>query len=340
MLIISNTLFCTEIGLNIPVKDVKITATSKVAANALVTNDQLSKIMDTSDEWITKRTGIKTRHISTDKNTSDLAFAVGKDLLKQVSWTPDKLDLIIVATMSPDYLTPSVSALIQGKLGAHHAVAFDLSAACSGFSYALSVARSMLLANNWTKALVIGAEVLSKLIDWDDRSSAVLFGDGAGGVILETTAEKHFLGQDLQTFGELGNQLTAGHIKNNTELRNNSFTYTPFQMNGREVYRFATHEVPKSIEAACKQAGITVDQIDHYLLHQANSRIIEHVAKRLKQPINKFPINITEYGNTAAASEAILLSECVEKGLVKKGEIIALSGFGGGLTCATVIFKY
>lgn len=320
--------------------DVTITATSKVAADQLVTNNQLSKIMDTSDEWIRKRTGIETRHLSNDKNTSELALEVGKNLLNQVSWAASDLDLIIIATMSPDYLTPSVSAQIQGKLGAQNAVAFDLSAACSGFSYALSVGRSMLLANNWHKALVIGAEVLSKLLDWHDRSTAVLFGDGAGGVILETTAEKHFIGQDLRTFGELSDQLTAGHIKSNGALKDNSFTYTPFKMNGREVYRFATHEVPQSIQAACKLAGIELDQIDHFLLHQANSRIIEHVAKRLKQPLKKFPININEYGNTAAASEAILLAECVEKGIIKKGDTFALSGFGGGLTCATIIFKF
>lgn len=320
--------------------DVTITATSKVVPSQLVTNNQLSKIMDTSDEWIRKRTGIETRHLSNDKNTSELALEVGKKLLNQVSWSVTELDLIIVATMSPDYLTPSVSAQIQGKLGAQKAVAFDLSAACSGFSYALSVARSMLLANNWHKALVIGAEVLSKLLDWHDRSTAVLFGDGAGGVILETRAEKHFLGQDLHTFGELGNQLTAGHTKTNGVLKDNTFSYTPFQMNGREVYRFATHEVPRSIQTACRQANLELNQVDHFLLHQANSRIIEHVAKRLKQPLDKFPMNISEYGNTAAASEAILLAECVEKGIIKKGDTFALSGFGGGLTCATIIFKY
>ena len=320
--------------------DVTITATSKVAADQLVTNNQLSKIMDTSDEWIHKRTGIETRHISNDKNTSELALEVAEKLLNQVSWTTSDLDLIIVATMSPDYLTPSVSAQIQGKLAAKNAVAFDLSAACSGFSYALSVARSMLLANNWDKALVIGAEVLSKLLDWQDRSTAVLFGDGAGGVILETTPEKHYLGQNLRTFGALGNQLTAGHMKNNRALGNNTFTYTPFQMNGREVYRFATHEVPRSIRSASKQAHLELNQIDYFLLHQANSRIIEHVAKRLKQPLDKFPLDINEYGNTAAASEAILLAECVEKGIIQKGDIFALSGFGGGLTSATVIFKY
>ncbi|RVU70324.1 MULTISPECIES: beta-ketoacyl-ACP synthase III [Lactobacillus] len=321
-------------------KDIEIAASSWTTPERVVTNDQLSQIMDTSDEWITERTGIKQRHLSTDENTSDLAVKVAQDLLTKADTQAEDLDLIIVATMSPDNMTPSTAAMVQGKIGAQKAVAFDLSAACSGFSFAFSVARDMMVANSWQKALVIGSEVLSKLIDWHDRSTAVLFGDGAGGVLLQASSEHHFLASDLRVFGESGDKLIAGHTAPQADYVNNSRQMTAFQMAGRDVYRFATHEVPNSLKRAADKASINLEQINHFLLHQANSRIITQVAKRLKQPLEKFPINIDEVGNTSAASEPILLAQCIEKDIVKQGDIIALSGFGGGLTTGTVIIKY
>lgn len=317
-------------------KDVKIIATDFAVPEHVITNNDLSKIMDTSDEWIVKRTGIKRRHISQNENTSDLATRVAKGLLSQSSTSAKDVDLIVVATMTPDNMTPATAAIVQGKIGAENAVCFDISAACSGFSYAISLARSMMLTNHWQHAIVIGAEILSKLLDWTDRSTAVLFGDGAGGVLLSQSNTTHLLGQSLATYGDKGDQLIAGHLgtlKNKRKL-------SAFTMNGQEIYRFATHEVPQSILAACSNAQIELDQIDHFLLHQANSRIITQVAKKLNQPLNKFGVNIDEYGNTAAASEAILLAEMVQKNKIKLGEIIALSGFGGGLTTATLIIKY
>ena len=322
------------------VKDVEFIVTSFAVPERVVTNDQLASFMDTSDEWISKRTGIKRRHISEKENTSSLAFRAVKQLQEKSNFTPDEIDLIIVATMSPDNMTPSTAAMVQGMLGAKNAVAFDLSAACSGFSYALSVARSILLSNHLQKAIVIGAEVLSKLIDWRDRSTAVLFGDGAGAVLLSASEEKHVLGPDLKTFGELGNKLTAGYTKPMKNLLENNRQMSAFEMDGREVYRFATQQVPDSILRAVQQANISLNAIDHFLLHQANERIIKQVAKKLDQPLSKFPMNIAEYGNTAAASEAILLAECVANNVIKKGDVIAMSGFGGGLTIATLIFKF
>lgn len=321
-------------------KDVKITAVAKSVPTKTISNDQLSNIMDTSDEWISKRTGIKRRHVSTDQNTSDLATQVAEKLLKKVSWSADDLDLIIVATMSPDNMTPATAAIVQGNIGASKAICFDISAACSGFSYAISIARDLMLINNFKKALVIGAEVLSKLLDWHDRTTAVLFGDGAGGVLLEQSDKKHFLAKDLHTYGNLGNKLIAGHTTPTNDLLHNTHSMSAFSMDGREVYRFATHKVPDSIENAVNQAKINLDKIDHFLLHQANSRIIAQVARKLEQPIEKFSINIDEYGNTAAASEAILLAECIENKIIGKNNIIALSGFGGGLTTATLIYKF
>lgn len=320
--------------------DWKIIGTASVVPNKVVTNDDLSQLMDTSDEWIKSRTGIERRHISMGQNTSDLAAQVSEQLLKQNGWDAADVDLIIVATMSPDSYTPATAAIVQGKIGATNAIAFDLSAACSGFVYALTVAGALLKLPNFRRALVIGSEVLSKIIDWQDRTTAVLFGDGAGGVLLEASADQHVLGSDLASFGDLSDKIIAGQTTTLTTFPGPLTKLTPFQMEGRDVYKFATHEVPASIKRATANANIRIDQVDHFLLHQANARIIKQVAKRLDQPLAKFPINIAEYGNTSAASEPILLAECVKKGIIKPGEIIALSGFGGGLTTGTIIIKY
>ena len=321
---------------------IKIIETARYAPSKIVTNDDLSQIMDTSDEWITERTGIRQRHISEGENTSDIAIKVGERLLAKSGYQPDQVDLIIVATMSPDAYTPATAAIVQGELGASHAVAFDISAACSGFMYAMMVAKQLLQMPTVNRAMVIGAEVLSKIIDWQDRTTAVLFGDGAGGVLLEkdATATSIVLGQNWQTFGDQHDALSAGYTKVANQFPGPVTDLKPFYMDGHGVYRFATHQVPKSIIAAADQASIDVDAIDHFILHQANARIIRSVAKRLHVSQEKFPININEYGNTSAASEPILLSECVDQGIVKRRDIIALSGFGGGLTVGTMIIKY
>lgn len=317
----------------------KILETAKAAPIKVVTNTDLSHLMDTSDEWIKTRTGILRRHISNGENTSDLASTVAKQLLAKSGIKAEKVDLIIVATMSPDSYTPSTAAIVQGKIGASNAIAFDISAACTGFVYALSVAESM-LGDRFRNAIVIGSEVLSKIIDWQDRASAVLFGDGAGGVLITKTDQPTVLGQALATFGTQSQQITAGKTSVIKAFPRPVTQVSPFVMNGRAVYKFATHQVPISIRQAASQAGIGLEQIDCFILHQANARIIRQVARRLHQPITKFPININEYGNTSAASEPILLAECVAKGVIHRGDLIALSGFGGGLTTGTIIIKY
>ncbi|KAI3473932.1 hypothetical protein Pfo_028130 [Paulownia fortunei] len=264
--------------------------------------NELSKLMDTNDEWIYTRTGIHQRHVVTTENTSDLATSVAKKLLDKTGISPETLDFIIVSTMSPDSLSPSTAAIVQSNVGATNAFAFDLSAACSGFVYGMSVASS-LLTTRYRRGLVIGAEVLSKLVDWHDRTTAVLFGDGAAGVLVERTQENvGLLAEELRTFGE---------------------------KNGREVYNFATREVPEALQSALEQAKISPDDVDYYLLHQANSRIVASIAKRFKQPMSKFPINMVLNGNTSAASIGILLNDLVESGQVHAGQTIALAGFGG-----------
>lgn len=320
--------------------NVRIVATSHAVPPRVVTNDELAAWLDTSDEWITSRTGIKQRHISSGQNTAELALAASHDALAVAGWSATDLDLIIVATMTPDGYMPSVAAQVQGGLGASRATAFDLSAACAGFVSALSVAHDLLAAGSARRALVIGAETLSKLLDWQDRSTAVLFGDGAGAVLVEADAATRPWASQLATYGDQGAVLTAGQTTVSAGLPHPVTGLTPLKMAGREVYRFATHRVPEAILATVAAAGLTTDQVDHYLLHQANARIISQVAKRLGQPLNKFPQNIANYGNTAAASEPILLDELARAGKIRRGDRLVLAAFGGGLTTATIVTEY
>ena len=317
-----------------------IVQSARVVPERVVTNDELATFMDTSDEWIQPRTGIRQRHIVSTEDTSDLAVGVATKLLNQAGLTADQLDFILVGTMSPDTLSPSVAQIVQGKIGATNAFAWDLSAACSGFVYTLSMA-SALLTTRYQRGLVIGAEVLSKLVDWDDRSTAVLFGDGAAGVLLERTeAETGLLAESLKTFGERSEFLTAGQQRNANYFAGELKAADPyFKMNGREVYNFATREVPAVLNEALAKASLTPDEIDYYLLHQANGRIVSSIAKRFGQPIEKFPTNMAFYGNTSAASIGILLDELREAGTIKPGQTIAIVGFGGGLTVGALIIK-
>lgn len=317
-----------------------IVQSARVVPERVVTNDELATFMDTSDEWIQPRTGIRQRHIVSTEDTSDLAVGVATKLLNQAGLTADQLDFILVGTMSPDTLSPSVAQIVQGKIGATNAFAWDLSAACSGFVYTLSMA-SALLTTRYQRGLVIGAEVLSKLVDWDDRSTAVLFGDGAAGVLLERTgAETGLLTESLKTFGERSEFLTAGQQRNANYFAGELKAADPyFKMNGREVYNFATREVPAVLNEALAKASLTPDEIDYYLLHQANGRIVSSIAKRFGQPIEKFPTNMALYGNTSAASIGILLDELREAGTIKPGQTIAIAGFGGGLTVGALIIK-
>lgn len=321
----------------------KILATASQAPQKTVDNDELATMMDTSDDWIVQRTGIKRRHIAVDETTSSLCTAVAQQLLQKSGISSSEIDLIIVATMSPDYLTPSVSAMVQGALGAANAVAMDIDAACSGFVYGLNMAKQMLMADQSKKAILIGGETLSKLIDWHDRSTAVLFGDGAGGVLLSNTAktEDAFISENLKTLGTFGHYLTAGQTGVPTPFMDQQKAFSPFfKMNGRRVYQFAVNNVPESINQALAAASMQADEIDHFVLHQANKRIVERIATALNVPMDKFPVNIDEYGNTAAASEPILLDQLVSDGTIKRGDVVLLSGFGGGLTVGTIILKF
>lgn len=316
----------------------KIIDSAKYSPERIITNDELAQTLDTSDEWISKRTGIKQRHRIDEETNAVMATRVAEDLLAKTNTAPEEVDLIVVATMSPDYQTPSVAAQVQGALKASKAMAFDISAACSGFVYGMSVVNQMLQSPNYHKALLIGSEALSRLLDWQDRSTAVLFGDSAAGVLVENdpASSASLIAERLTTYGDLGEYLTAGNVAALTDSTQSYF----FQMNGRKVYEFATNRVPESIQAVLQAAEIDARDVKYFLLHQANARIIKSVAKRLELPIEKFPINIADYGNTAAASEPLLLAELMQEHKIQRGDIIVFSGFGGGLTIGTNVIKF
>lgn len=322
-------------------KKVQIKNFASYTPELTVSNDDLSQIMDTSDEWIKSRTGISNRKISLNENTSDLCLKVAQKLIQKNNINVNDIGLIIVATMSPDACTPSTSAIVQGKLNAMNAMAFDISAACSGFIYGLEIAQKMMRQSSFKYSIVIGGEVLSKEVDWTDRTCAVLFGDGAAGALLENDAQvESFYEADVKTFGELGDRLVAGQTDPIQAFPPKEFTkFHPFEMDGRAVYKFATSEVPQSMMRASETNQIDFDKIDYFVLHQANYKIIKSIAKKIKQPLDKFPMDMDKYGNTSAASIPLMLADLQENNKLHEGQLLMLAGFGGGLTIGSQIIK-
>ncbi len=306
-----------------------------------VTNDDLAKLVDTSDEWISSRTGIKSRHISTNQNTSDLCISAAKKLIEGAGWAAESVDMIIVGTVTPDYSTPSTACMVQEALGCVNAVCFDISAACSGFIYSLSVVDKFIKCGSVRRAVVLGAETLSKITDWTDRSTCVLFADGAGGVLAEASDEGGgILYEDIHSDGSKGSALVAGFRQNENPYFRGGYGRGRFiEMNGRDIFTFATRKVPESIKMTLEKTGVGAEEIKYFVLHQANVRINEIIAKRLRVPEERFYSNIENTGNTSGGSIPIVLAEMNEKGLLKKGDKIILSGFGGGLTWGTMLVE-
>ncbi|MGM0167227.1 3-oxoacyl-[acyl-carrier-protein] synthase III [Enterococcus sp. AZ135] len=313
----------------------KIIATARYLPEKVVTNDELAEWMDTSDEWIQSRTGIKQRHIAEAENTSDMCLQVAKKLIDKAAIDPMSLDFVIVATMSPDYTSPSVACQVQGQLGAKQAMAFDVTAACAGFVYALATAENF-VRSGMKRGIVIGGEKTSKLLNWQDRSSAVLFGDGAAGVLLEANQEPSIIKQMLRADGERANALTSGFRKNSNIFHEGSETITALSMDGRGIWNFALNDVTKSLKEF-----IGEEAVDYYLLHQANKRIIEKIARKMNEPMEKFPMNLMNYGNTSAASIPILLDELVEGKVLSLNshQKVVLTGYGGGLTWGNLLIQ-
>lgn len=317
----------------------RIIGTGSCLPETVVTNDFLSTIMDTSDEWITTRTGIRERHLVKDETTTSLAIGAAKQALAAAGVAPVELDLIIVGTVSGDHVTPSTACEVQAGLGAVNAAAFDINAACSGFLFGLHTVNAYIRSGMCKTALVIGAESLSRIMDWNDRSTCVLFGDGAGAAVVRAD-ETGLLAYEQGTDGEKGRHLCCPNRTNNNPLiqTDKSLGYT--KMDGQEVYKFAVTYVPASILRVLEEAKLQPEDIKYYILHQANLRIIQSVAKRLKLDEDRFPISLDHCGNISAASVPILLDEVNKKGMLQKGDKLILSGFGGGLTWGTCLIEW
>ncbi|MED1442803.1 3-oxoacyl-[acyl-carrier-protein] synthase III [Aeribacillus composti] len=293
----------------------------------VVTNYDLEKIMDTSDEWIRTRTGIEERRIaSDDMKTSDLGARAALEAIEDAKISPEEIDMIIVATATPDQSFPSVACVLQERLGAKRAAALDISAACSGFIYAMATAEQFIQTGAYKKILVVGAEKLSKITDWNDRSTGVLFGDGAGAVVLgEVSNDRGILSFELGADGSGGKHLyEKGHIV----------------MNGREVFKFAVRQMGESSINVLEKAGLTKEDVDFLIPHQANIRIMEAARQRLELPEEKMSKTIHKYGNTSAASIPISLYEEVKAGKIKDGDLIVMVGFGGGLTWGAIALRW
>lgn len=319
----------------------RIAQAAAYAPEQVITNDDLSKIMDTSDEWISSRTGIKRRHITRIETTSDLGTQVAKQLISKAGLSAEDIDFIIVATITPDSLMPSTAARIQANVGAVNAFAMDLTAACSGFVFALATADKFIQSGMYKKGIVIGAETLSKTLDWSERSSSVLFGDGAGGVLIEASETKHFLAELLHTDGSRGLSLTSGKVGLSSPFSEEETDDKFLKMEGRAIFDFAIRDVSKSINALIEASDVAAEDLDYLFLHQANIRILDKIAKKIGVDVDKLPANMMEYGNTSAASIPILLSEYVDKGYIKLdgSQTVLFSAFGGGLTWGSLIVK-
>ncbi len=321
----------------------RVIATAGCVPEQVVTNDDLSKIVDTTDEWITQRTGIKERHISSGENTSALVIRVAEKLLERAGVEAEKIDLIIVASVTQDYGTPSLACMIQKEIGAVNAVAFDVIAACSGFMFALSTADKYIKAGGYKNAIVIGGETLSKIVDWTDRSTCVLFGDGAGGAYVEASDEAGIIRENIGSAGAQYEILTEGYTECANAFNENKGGVHPLwyvNMNGREVFKFATKKVIKSLEKVMAEENLTQEDIKYFVPHQANVRIVEVVSKKLDIPFEKFYMNMDRFGNTSSASIPMALNEINEKGLLERGNLVMLSGFGGGMTWGTMLIRW
>lgn len=316
----------------------------------VVTNHDLASIVDTSDEWIRTRTGIVNRHISAGENTSELAYEAGKRALEAAGVSGESVDIIICATVTPDNFTPATACIVQNLLGAKKAIAFDLNAACTGLMYGIATAAQFLENGVYQNALVLGAETLSKIIDWKDRNTCVLFGDGAGAVYLERSDEQEgkLLQMTLSADGSRGellqcpamplqNIITTAGISEPIEQETEKQTV---KMQGGEVFKYAVKAMVHSVNEVLTKEKITIDEIDWIVPHQANVRIIESAAKLLKAQPDKFYINLSEYGNTSSASIGLALDELSRSEKLKRGQKIILVGFGGGMTSGAILIQW
>jgi 3-oxoacyl-[acyl-carrier-protein] synthase III len=316
---------------------VSITGLGTYVPDRVLDNDELSELVDTSDEWIMERTGIRERRIAAeDQAMTDLALPAARIALERAGVKPEELDLIIVATVTPDMMFPTTGSLLGDLLPAPNAAAYDLLAGCTGFVYALAQAHAMVAAGLSKKALVVGGDVLSKILDWTDRSTIVLFGDGAGAVVLERVDDGGFLGFELGADGGGGEHLWlpgSGSRKFEDADR-------LVKMNGREVFKFATRVMVSSAQALLTEVGQTIDDVDVYVPHQANTRIINYAAEKLGIPEDRIVVNVDKYGNTSSGSIPLALADAEADGRLQPGSRVLMTGMGAGLTWGSALMEW
>ncbi len=320
-----------------------ITGWGKYLPPNVMTNKDLEEVVDTTDEWIRKRTGIKQRRIADEETaTSDLAIEASKEALDKANLDADQLDLIIVSTVTPDMAFPATACIVQDKIGAANAAAFDLEAGCSGFVYGLSVGAQFIESGLYDNVLVIGAETLSKITDWEDRNTCVLFGDGAGAAVLQATDKGGFLSFDLGSDGSGADALymEAGGSRNPATLETIKNKQHYIRMEGNPVFKFAVKTMKKASKDVIKKANLTTEDIDLLIPHQANTRIIESARRRLKLDEEEVYVNLPDLGNTSSASVAIAMAEARDNGKIKNGDNVLLVAFGAGLTWAATIIEW
>ena len=322
---------------------ISITGVGAYAPARVLTNDDLSHMMDTSDEWIVERTGIRERRIAGEEQAlSDLALPAAREALEQAGIPGSDVDLLIVATVTPDMAFPSAGAILADELGAGEAGAYDLSAGCTGFMYAIAQAYGMLAAGLAHRALVVGGDVLSRILDWSDRGTAVLFGDGAGAVVLQRVSEGGFLGFELGADGSGGPQLflPAGGSRAPASAETVAEHKHFVQMNGREVFKFATRVLVSSAQKVLAECGKSVDDVDVYIPHQANVRIMDHAAEKLGIPREKMVVNVDRYGNTSSGSIPLALADAQADGRLQDGALVLMTGMGAGLTWGSGLIEW
>ncbi len=318
----------------------KITAFGTYVPERKVGNDYFEKLIDTNDEWIVTRTGIKTRRFAKElEYTSDMCVQAAKNLMSNSGKVLNDVDFIIVCTTSPDQTMPNTASRVQHKLGVGNAGCNDLYAACAGFMYGLQVAHGFVNSGVYKKVLVFGAEALTKITDYEDRTSCILFGDGVGAVLIEPSNEEHFLAFTSGTDGEYGHDLYLSTKKNSV----NGVGIKPhgkIVQNGRTIFKWAVSNMPKKIRELVEKANISLEEIDFIIPHSANLRIIEAIAKELDYPLDRMPESVTEFGNTSSASIPLAIHKAIDEGKIKSGHTLLMIGFGGGLTFAGTIVKW
>lgn len=316
----------------------RIIGTGSYVPEHTMSNDDIAKLVDTNDEWIEEHTGIRQRHLSSE-GTAQMSAEAAKLALKNSGISIDEIDMIIVATMTPDYSCPNTACQVQALLGIKDIPCMDINVACTGFVFAMNTANAYISSKLYKTILIIGAETLSKIVDWSDRATCILFGDGAGAVVMQA-ADTGVIISEMGCDGTKGMVLYGSGAPLQNPIIDDAGDGGKLHMDGSEVFKFAVRRIPETIYSTLKRANKTEAEIDYFILHQANRRIIEAAARRLNLPIEKFPMNIDKFGNLAAASVPMLLDELNRSGKIKRGQLLMISAFGGGLSWGSTLIEW